>query len=633
MQDKANSYMNKFENVDRELKTKKSLISQIGKQKEEIETKQKEKLNVIVVENKCIIYQNEMMYEDLLSKVAHLQVEYNNVVERSEKFRFAVERLQVKVEKYEQQVKEKDDIIEEKVKVIKESEIQIKELKSDLEGSKQAIIPFKKAKMTLEDANTRLNVDLKKKDDQLKDLFKKLKKYEKRTPMKSNATPSSTNRMESQGEEDIESQVNFSHKKNSKQIDKSQELNLKNLNDNDNSPIDRVKSEQEMKENKIEKNNSIDEEVKKPGTNETSQKSRHDRLGSSSVKEANEELKLANPLLINKKNINKRQETSEMLKNETFNEIKNDKIDDLISKKIEDQDKLKDNSMENNQNNLIEQVQANSEILKSNVDQSIQTELISKDAFTDADIDLLLPLITENASILYQNQKLHNPHFNERSNQSIPTAIYERSDGVESRNNNLIRDDSQNTYVPNYLPQINRSPRGDINDTRASVHQDYTNNSPILSKDSIHHMSNNSTIIPSSIKNDLYQLNAKRDYINNSPSINQIPDNSIEYTDEAQNTYRSDDLLNTSTELENSRQSVYPIGALQNKNRSPQPQGKSGKAMRHFSQQPGYIDKGEPIIELPNREELISNPKSREQSHQSANRQKFINCKLLSFHF
>lgn len=263
----------------------------------------------------------------------------------------------------------------------------------------------------------------------------------------------------------------------------------------------------------------------------------------------------------------------------------------------------------------------------------MQTELISKDAFTDADIDLLLPLVTENANALYQNEKLNNPRFNERSNQSIPTAIYERSDGVESRNNNLVRDDSQNTYAPAYLAQVNRSPRDDINDTRASVHQDYTNNSPILSKDSIHHMSNNSTIIPSSIKNDLYQLNAKRDGINNSPSIHGIPNNSIEYTDEAQNTFRSDDLLNTSTELDNSRQSEYPIGALQGKNRSPLPQGKIGHSMRHLSQQPGYIDKGEPIIELPNREELISNPKSREQSHQSANRQKFRNRKLYNFHF
>lgn len=375
MQDKANNFMNKFENVDRELKTKRSLINQIEKQREEIEVKQKEILDVVIIENKCIIYQNEMMYEDLLSKVAHLQIEYNNAVERSEKYRFAVERLQVKVDKYEQQVKEKNDIIDEKAKVIKESEIQINELKSDLDSSKQAIIPFKKAKMTLEVANTRLNVDLKKKDDQLKDLFKKLTKYEKRTPLKSNATPSSTNRMESRGEEDVESQANFSHKKNSEQVDVSQELSLKNVNDNDSSPIDRVKSVQEIKENQIEKSNSIPEEVKKPGTNETSHKSRHDRSSESSVKETREELKLADPLLISKKDINKRKETAEVLKNEADKEIKNDKINDLTNKKIEDQDKVKDQNMidsQNKQNNLIEQEQTQSttnETSKSNIDQ------------------------------------------------------------------------------------------------------------------------------------------------------------------------------------------------------------------------------------------------------------------------
>lgn len=98
----------------------------------------------------------------------------------------------------------------------------------------------------------------------------------------------------------------------------------------------------------------------------------------------------------------------------------------------------------------------------------------------------------------------------------------------------------------------------------------------------------------------------------------------LEYTEEVANTHRSDDLMNTSTELEpTSRQSMHPSFKASNFSPSPPPKNRmaDGRSLnkvnqkptiKQLAQQPGYIDKDDMIIELPNREELMSNSKSRE---------------------
>ena len=139
-------------------------------------------------------------------------------------------------------------------------------------------------------------------------------------------------------------------------------------------------------------------------------------------------------------------------------------------------------------------------------------------------------------------------------------GFYERSED-DSRNNNLI-DESGNKNQRNFEIQSeikNGKFRNQLNQTRASVNQDYITNSPILTKNTIHNMSNNSTLLPSSIKNDMTQIEARNLFNNASPSIPHDPNNSINFTDEVPNTHRSEDYLNTSTDLEpTSRQSNYP---------------------------------------------------------------------------
>jgi len=257
-----------------------------------------------------------------------------------------------------------------------------------------------------------------------------------------------------------------------------------------------------------------------------------------------------------------------------------------------------------------------------------------KDVQIETDFELLRPIINENLNRILNDNISKNPPQRYTSEKSIPTPMYDRSEGADSRNNYLKRDDSQNTYEPNYIQNTEVSENlKPVNNARGSVLQEYTSNSPILSKNSVHHMSNNSTVLPSSIKHDFSHLGVRRrNDTNNSPSNPRDLNNSVEFTDEIQNTQRSDDYLNTSTDLEPShRQSVYQIGNKKKSGRSQQASIKNKQAMMKLSQQPGYIDRDQAIIEQPNREELVSNPKSREQSHQSMNRRKVKISNILEF--
>jgi hypothetical protein len=149
----------------------------------------------------------------------------------------------------------------------------------------------------------------------------------------------------------------------------------------------------------------------------------------------------------------------------------------------------------------------------------------------------------------------------------------------------------------------------------------------MLSKDSVHQFSNNSTVFPSSIKQELSHPSSYPRY-NISPTNVPDPNTSVELTEEPPITHRSDDLLNTSTDLEpTSRQSVYPIANKSYLSTSPQSLRYYQKpSIRQLAPQPGY--QGSTIVELPTREELMSNQNSREQSHHSVNRHVFNSGRL-----
>ena len=85
-------------------------------------------------------------------------------------------------------------------------------------------------------------------------------------------------------------------------------------------------------------------------------------------------------------------------------------------------------------------------------------------------------------------------------------GFYERSDNG-SRIDTITDSNIKNPRNFEIQSDIkNGKMRNQLNHTRASVNQDYITNSPILTKNTIHNMSNNSTLLPSSIKQDLSQI-------------------------------------------------------------------------------------------------------------------------------
>jgi len=258
-----------------------------------------------------------------------------------------------------------------------------------------------------------------------------------------------------------------------------------------------------------------------------------------------------------------------------------------------------------------------------------------KDAETSADFELLKPIINENVQLILKENLKNNNSLKFTSEKSMPTAVFDRSEGIESRNHQLIRNDSQETYEQNYIQQTETSENQKYNEARGSVIQEYMASSPILNKNSVHQMSNNSTVIPSSIKKELLQMGVlKENLLNISPSNPRDLNNSVELTDDVQNTQRSDELLNTSTDIELSqRYSVYQVGSLQKSSRKQGNHNRNHQNLAKISQQPGFIDKDQAIIEAPNRDEIASNSKSREQSNQRNTRQKFKNSSVLCNNF
>ena len=192
----------------------------------------------------------------------------------------------------------------------------------------------------------------------------------------------------------------------------------------------------------------------------------------------------------------------------------------------------------------------------------VQTQVETSEMMISTDVELLNQLVNEKVQMFVKDHFTNvSPIRHDHSEKSIPTLMYDRSDGIESRVNQIYTDESQHIRDPNYILQTQRTDAPTNEEVaRGSVNQEYFSNSPILSKNSIHHMSNNSTVLPASVKHGISQAEVHRHYVNNpTPTVIHDINKSINYTEDPQPTQRSDDLMNTSTELEpTSRQSLGP---------------------------------------------------------------------------
>jgi len=97
IQEKANTYMNKYENADRELKTKKQLILQIEKQKDELEKINKESIDKLEKEFALAVVQHEMHYEDLLSRITDFKIKYAQMNNENKKIMAKFEEQKVEM--------------------------------------------------------------------------------------------------------------------------------------------------------------------------------------------------------------------------------------------------------------------------------------------------------------------------------------------------------------------------------------------------------------------------------------------------------------------------------------------------------------------------------------------------------
>ena len=82
LQEKYNQIMGKYENVNRELKTKKEILKQVEKQKEIVLEKHKEDFVKMETDGNLKLVQQEMYYEDMLSRVRILQENYDKQEKR-----------------------------------------------------------------------------------------------------------------------------------------------------------------------------------------------------------------------------------------------------------------------------------------------------------------------------------------------------------------------------------------------------------------------------------------------------------------------------------------------------------------------------------------------------------------------
>lgn len=542
MQDKANQFMNKFENADRELKTKKKLLEQVEQQKQEIIDKRKEEIAQLKHEFSCELAQQEMYYEEFLSRVRHMQDEFSRLRKENEIYEVKQKTHESKLEKIKETKIELIQNTEKLQKQLAEKDEEIKKLLAEIKALKASVEPLKSAKVAVENKNTRISVDLKKRVDELKEAYQKIEKLQRQLGNTPSPQPDIETQMEQEdvmadgNYENIPEDVIEQNNDDGYEAEGEEDKVVSNKQSQDN--LDRVKTpkpemqstatqtdkqEVEVIEKIVEKvvikevapsKNVLAKETVNTAqvkSNDNKTQNPQEKIVNEDAPEKNEELKtikqvdsktpdidLGNPFVISKKDIVKRGESqiSEVQEKKNKDEKAESKsskgrskalVEKEIPINISEKEIIPTQEISNPPIQPAQEMSKNPEspstipitpysthapplIIRQGVSASTQTHLTTSTTGTSTD------------PYLFQNTK------------------------ISPKVRPLFRDESAETYQPgDYLPPTDRSAYESENPKypRASMNHDYITNSPILSKNSVHHMSNNSTVIPSSIRNEL----------------------------------------------------------------------------------------------------------------------------------
>ena len=189
LQEKSNQIMGKYENVNRELKTKKEILKQVEKQKDVVLEKHKEEFSKLENDNNLKLIQQEMYYEDMLSRVRILQESYDVKEKEFEVLSVKEKVSQRKIERLETMKSEQEQLKEEIKSQLSGTSDKVKELEEQIKKLRESIDPLKQAKERSESQIVRLSVDLKKKVDEIKDLYKQIKILDKNLKRSKAITP------------------------------------------------------------------------------------------------------------------------------------------------------------------------------------------------------------------------------------------------------------------------------------------------------------------------------------------------------------------------------------------------------------------------------------------------------------
>ncbi|CAI2361027.1 unnamed protein product [Moneuplotes crassus] len=637
MQERANNFMSKYENSERDLKAKKHQIVQLTEQKEQLLKLKEDQASSHDEELTLIVTQHEMHYEDLLSYLTKIKT-------RSETLEKENEAISSKYNQRETEVANILNTGAERAAEVAKLNDQIKEMESDsnlgkIKELEEKLAKLKTAKDALEQKNIRLNVDLDKANERMKQIYKEYGFKQRNMDSRNEGEgygydESEEGQIESRsrdrgdisngvslGEGDVSGDVKIVSGRE-EEVEKERDEYVGKVDGEKQEEGEKVSgSKNLMNDGKINPTIEEAEETEEKESNKLPSGSKTESLPPDSTPESrgasNHSAKAINA---HESEASLKQPSKEPeVKEVTFRSIKGSDRGSPVDLMIQG------SHINKSQQSKVTKNTSNSSKKQDTGDKGTQARIHTKEQEIDADFELIRPIIEENLRQILANENQGSPPRN-TSERSMPIA-HEGSDANESRINYMKRELSQETYLP---PEIQHTEPSEHllpkNGQRGSVLQHYNNNnSPILSKNSIHHMSNHSTIITNSIRQELSHFGVgQRQHFNNSPSNLREFNQSAALTDEIQNTQRSDELLNTSTDMEpTQRQSVYQKGSPKKQQLPEKSQLKNRQNLLKVSQQPGYIDKEQAIIELPNREELMSNPRSREQSHQKVSRRRF----------
>lgn len=565
VQDKANQYRNKYDNAERELKTKKEILKQIEKQKEEVLKKQQLELDELKVKFDHSKFEYEMHYEDLMSKARVLQEAYINLAEEHKTCEESQERLTFQIKILNSRSTDQGESNQKLNNKMNDQNHKIIGLEDQIKKLKEQIDSLRKSNLNLEDKNTRLQIDHKKQADELKVLYKQIRKLESNIDSKVIEKEIKDHEFEHEDLEDNENQhlsdqnqqINdydelenqYGHTLITEQVERTIEKKVKSnptltlsKTDMDDNPLLMI-SKKPILEKNVEnamdtRNNLLRGSIeKKPQTafrEETPQLTGMPLKIYKTVTRLKDTLTLDESKFNASQNDGKSSPMGDRQISRENSEFNTNKLKPMILKPEEVKIIQKHDSTKNKASEKSVKIEVEDKSIQANFEVKIET----LDAEVITDLDLLNDIVNQRVQMFVKDHFTNiSPIRNDRSEKTIPTEMYDRSQGGGDESNMNDRNN------PIYMG-------------RASVNHDFFSNSPILSKNSIHQMSNNSYNMPLVGKNAISHIEDHTHYMNNPTPILKDLDRSIEYTDEPQPTQRSDDLLNTSAELEpTSRQS------------------------------------------------------------------------------